>query len=104
MKKKTLTRLPSLTCPHCGTRSIVRDSVQVTDMVRELRLSCDNEECGHTCVAQLSLIRTIRPAAKPKPGVTLPFGTWRARPANDDARMPANDDEVPAAEIAPTPS
>ncbi len=100
--KKTLTRLPGIICPHCNKRSIVRDSVQVTATVRELRLSCQNDDCGHTFVGQLSIVRTIRPAARPNPRVVLPFGEWRSRPANDDTRVPANDDTTPAA-IEPSP-
>lgn len=92
---KTRGRLPAIHCPHCGERSIVRDSVAVTDMVRELRLNCMNDECGHTFVAQLSIVRTIRPAARPKLSVNLPFGEWRKRPANDDVPDAANDTEAP---------
>lgn len=100
MTKRRLTRLPSITCPHCGARSIVRDSVQVTDLVREVRISCQDDDCGHTFVAQLSIIRTIRPATKPRADIRLPFGEWRSRPVadaeakpgNDNHRDPANDD------------
>ncbi len=97
---KRLTRLPSINCPHCGARSTVRDSVQVTDLVRELRLVCQNEDCDHTFVGQLSIIKTIRPATQPRADVRLPFGTWRARPvnaepkpANENHPEPANDDQ-----------
>ncbi len=96
--KTTRTRLPSISCLHCGAKSIVRDSIAVTQMVRELRLSCTNEDCGHTFVAQLSVIRTIRPSATPNRDVRLPFGAWSKRPANDDHPEPANDEnEVPGA-------
>jgi hypothetical protein len=94
--KKKLIRLPSINCPHCHARSIVRDSQEVTDLVRELRMVCSDDDCGHTFVAQLSVIRTIRPAAKPNPAVRVPFGEWRSKPtpANDDSPpMPANDDD-----------
>lgn len=88
-------RLPGIHCPHCGDRSIVRSSEQVTPIVRELRLTCDNIECGHYFVAQLSVIRTVRPSARPNPDVHLPCGDWT--PANDTAPLPANDDKPPAA-------
>lgn len=97
-------RLPAITCPHCQAKSIVRDSVQVTPTVRELRLTCDNDECGHTFVCQLSVIRTIRPSAKPNPAIRLPFGNQnlgpKARSANDDSPVPANDDHGVVAAIA----
>ena len=101
-------RIPSISCPHCGDRSIVRDSVQVTPTIRELRLACDNDECGHTFLCQLSVIRTIRPSARPNPAVTIPcanptIGLLCTPPATDDTRQPANDDDIvlPAAEFAP---
>jgi DNA-directed RNA polymerase subunit RPC12/RpoP len=101
MTKKTLTRLPAIACPHCASKAIVRDSTEITPMVRELRLSCTNEDCGHTFVSQLSVIRTIRPSATPKEGIRLPFGAW-SKPANDDHPEPANDDHGLAAAIAAT--
>ena len=90
-------RLPGIHCPHCGDRSIVRDSVQVTPIVRELRLVCDNIDCGHYFVAQLSVIRTVRPSACPNPDIHLPTGKWASQPANDDTPAPANDERPPAA-------
>lgn len=100
MTKKTLTRLPAIACPHCAAKSIVRDSTEITPMVRELRLSCTNADCDHTFVAQLSVIRTIRPSAMPKEGIRLPFGGWFKKSANDDHPEPANDDHGLAAAIA----
>lgn len=89
--------MPAIACPHCESRCIVRNSYDVTNMVRELRMECDDVDCGHVFVAQLSAIRTLRPAAQPNPAVHLPFGTWRAdtaKPANDDSPpLPANDDD-----------
>jgi len=98
--KRTLTRLPAIACPHCEAKAIVRDSTEITPMVRELRLSCTNDDCGHTFVAQLSVIRTIRPSDMAREDVRLPFGAWLKRPANDDHPTPANDDHGLAAAIA----
>lgn len=111
MASKKLVRMPGIQCPHCKSRSIVRDSEQVTDLVRDMRMVCDNVDCGHVFIAQLSVVRTLRPAAQPNPAVRLPFGTWRAasgKPANDDTppleapRAPANDDGDIAATIGAT--
>jgi hypothetical protein len=68
--------------------------------VRELRVVCANLECGHTFVAQLTIIRTVRPSVRPNPSVHLPQGGWSV-PANDREPRPANDDKPPAAEAAP---
>lgn len=95
----TTTRIPRITCPHCGARTITRSSVQVTPTYREVRLNCDNDACGHTMVAEIAIVRTIRPSLRPNPAVTLPVGnqnlrTQRTRPANDDHLPPANDDRL----------
>lgn len=91
MSKNERGRLPAIHCPHCGGRSIVRTSVAVTELVRELRLNCTNDDCGHSFVSQLSVVRTIRQSARPNPAIRLPFGTPRTPPANDDVPEPAND-------------
>lgn len=103
----TKSRLPRITCPHCSSRTIVRSSEQVTPTYREVRLTCDDDDCGHTMVASISIIRTIRPSLKPNPEILLPFGNQnlrvgRTRPANDDTRLPANDEAPlhPAPEAA----
>jgi hypothetical protein len=89
--------MPAIACPHCQSRSIVRNSCDIYDLVRELRMTCENVDCGHVFVAQLSVIRTLRPAANPNPKIQIPFGEWRnrpAEPANDDhPPLPANDDD-----------
>lgn len=96
-KRSYTPRIPAIACPHCHTRSVARTGYEITDLVRELRMVCDNLECGHIFVVQMSVIRTLRPSAQPNPAVHLPFGTWRAqpaKPANDDAPpLPANDDD-----------
>lgn len=95
-KKKTLNRLPAITCPHCDAKSIVRTSTDVTKMVREIRLECTNGDCGHSFVGQLSVIRTIRPSRIPREGIHLPFANPNlvgpdAKPANDDEPHHGND-------------
>ena len=77
---------------------MVRTSEQITLTYRELRLACDNDDCGHTMLASLEIIRTIRPSLRPNPEVMLPLGNQnvrvrRPRHANDDTRIPANDED-----------
>jgi len=96
-------RSPYITCPHCGARAALRSSEQVTPLVREARVLCNDEECGHAFVVQISAIRTVRPSARPNPAVHLPLGGWTV-PANDRPPRPANDDRSPAATgAAPAP-
>ena len=94
-------RNPTMACPHCAHRLIVRGSEQITLTVRELRMECD--ECGASLVGQLSLIRVRRNSSRHNPEVMLPFSNpalqWdRRKPANDDAPIPANDDGVVTAD------
>jgi len=103
--KKTLTRLPAISCPHCDAKSIVRTSNDVTNMVREIRLECTNDDCGHTFVSQLSVIRTIRPSMMPREGVRLPFANPNlvgpdSKPANDDEPQHANENHDDTGVIA----
>ncbi len=94
--RKTLTRLPAIVCPHCDSKAIVRNSADVTKMIREIRLECTNDDCQHTFVGQLSVIRTIRPSLMPRADVRLPFANPnligpRSKPANDDEPQHANE-------------
>ncbi|MDH7641169.1 ogr/Delta-like zinc finger family protein [Sphingomonas oryzagri] len=66
-------------CPHCGGRTLIRSSEQVSDTVRETRMRCDNDDCGFSFVAQISVIRTIQPSLQPKPGVVVPLGNQNLR-------------------------
>jgi DNA-directed RNA polymerase subunit RPC12/RpoP len=101
-KRKTCPRLPSLTCPHCGSRAIVRSNSVVTPIVRELRMVCTNdEECGCIFVGHLTATHIVRQSAIPNPSVTLPVKKWGV-PANDTAPKPANDEQPPAAKGAAT--
>jgi hypothetical protein len=79
---------------------IVRSSEQITSLVRELRINCDNDACGATFNAQLAIVSIIRTSSTPNPDVRLPFASWPRRPANDDTRQPANDDHGVFAALA----
>ena len=99
--RNTLSRAPSMPCPHCGEKLIVRTSHQVAPTVRDMQVDCGG--CGFSCVAQLSLTLVRRAPDVANPEIRLPFSanslrSGRPRPANDDAPLPANDDgiEVPA--------
>lgn len=106
MSKITRHRLPAIHCPHCGARSMVRTSEELDNLVREIRFSCSDEDCNHSFLAQLSIVRTIRPSRKPNPKVHLPLANPqlcgpRPRHANDDMPVPDNDTGTapPPAEI-----
>ncbi|HEY0626706.1 MAG TPA: ogr/Delta-like zinc finger family protein [Allosphingosinicella sp.] len=96
MQKLSKPRIPAIACPHCQGRAIVRSSETFTPLYRELRLRCEDDECGHAFVASLSVIRTVTPSQKPNPSIQLPLTTAAnalppRAPANDDMPYPAND-------------
>ena len=63
----------SIRCPHCDSRSIARTSRQLSATLREIFFQCLDVECGHTYVANLEVVRTISPSAKPKTAIRLPI-------------------------------
>lgn len=79
-------------CPCCHSKAIIRDSEEITPLVRELYHICLNSECGHTWKAQLEYLYELSPSAidhqidLPQP----PEGYQRKRfPAG--ARQPGED-------------
>jgi len=52
-------------CPVCRARSVIRDSEEMTPLVRELYFICTNVDCGHTWKAQLEFVYTLSPSALP---------------------------------------
>jgi len=96
-------RAPLVRCPHCGAPALIRYSEQITATVRELGVLCSNDACGCRFVAQIVALRIVQPSLTPDPAVQLPL-VERRRAANDDHRVPANDDRPPAAEADPAPS
>jgi hypothetical protein len=75
----------SINCPHCNSQAHVRTSRSVTPLYREIYFQCEDFiECGHTFKGALSVISTLSPSRRPRPGIRLPMGDVR-KPANDDA-------------------
>jgi len=85
------------TCPHCKGRMRTITSRQLSDLVKEIYLDCMNVECGHRCVAQLGIVRTLVPSLIPSPAVALPIVERRP----NDIIVPAG---KPNAVGAPSPS
>lgn len=54
---------------------------------------CDNDECGHSFVVTVEIVRTVWPSLRPNPAIRLPVQPHRH--ANDDTRPAANDDAPP---------
>lgn len=60
-------------CPHCHARSQIRNSREVSPLLRELLMACLDAECGHTYIVHSEAVRTLSPSAKPDPDVHLPI-------------------------------
>ena len=50
-------------CPVCRAKSVIRDSEEVTPLVRDLYFICTNVDCGHTWKAQLGFVYSLSPSA-----------------------------------------
>ncbi|UCV02326.1 ogr/Delta-like zinc finger family protein [Dechloromonas denitrificans] len=61
-----------LKCPHCGSDATIRSSRTFSEITREASVQCNNIECAHTWVAQISAVRTIAPSMTPNPKVYIP--------------------------------
>ena len=83
-------RPPGMSCPVCKSRSWVKQSHEVTPIVRELRYACDNVNCGATFRAELVVTHIISPSAL-TPAANLHLPLWRTGVANDNALVAAMD-------------
>jgi hypothetical protein len=54
-------------------KSRARTSKPLSATMREISYQCVDPECGHTFVAQLEVVRTISPSAKPNKDIRLPI-------------------------------
>lgn len=63
----------TIRCPHCNSRAIARSSRELSATMREIVFMCIDPECGHTYAANLEVVRTLSPSAKPKKEVRLPI-------------------------------
>ena len=51
----------------------VRNSVDLSPLLKELYFVCRNLQCGHIFVSRLEACRTVSPSAIPNPEICLPF-------------------------------
>jgi len=68
----------TIACPHCRSRMRTITSRQLSTLVREIYFDCMNVDCGHRCVAQLGIVRTLVPSLVPDAQVSLPIVERRA--------------------------
>ena len=87
--KKAKPRIPTIDCPHCASRAIVRSSEGITPICRKLLFDCT--DCGHRFVAQLAILHSVRPSDCPNPAISLPLRLLSAKIPAAPVAAPAND-------------
>lgn len=90
----------TIACPHCQSRMRTITSRQLSTLVREIYFDCMNVDCGHRCVAQLGLVRTLVPSLIPNAQVSLPIVERRA----NDILVPSATHQAASKSPAPSPS
>lgn len=60
-------------CPHCKGDAIIRNSEQLSDLVRIATGVCKDPECGHTFKISINVEYTLSPSGKPDPSINLPL-------------------------------
>jgi ribosomal protein L37AE/L43A len=81
-----------IACPHCESRAVARSSQQLSITLREITYQCQDVYCGHTYVAQLEVVRTLSPSAKPNTAVDLPVV---GRPLQVKRKLPPTSPTTP---------
>lgn len=59
-------------CAYCGHKALIRNSEEVTIMVRDVYFDCTNSHCGHRWKAKLEFEHSIAiPAGQPREGIPI---------------------------------
>lgn len=67
-------------CPHCGGPAKLRSSNAITPLYRVLYFQCRDMSCGHTYRAELAILETLVPSARPNPAIKLPIKQLSRQP------------------------
>lgn len=51
-------------CPECGSKSNIKKSNRLSNSHADLYCSCNDPECGHSFVMNLSFSHSLSPSAK----------------------------------------
>jgi len=57
-------RTPLIICPECGSHAKIRKTNRKHRHISDIYCACNNVECGHTFVMNLTFSHTISPSAK----------------------------------------
>lgn len=97
-------------CPHCEGKTVIRTSLTVNVLLRQLTFQCQDPECGHTFMAWLEAYCTLSLSAKPNPLVYLPMSEGARRQALEQPTLTrtwchasaASPEELPVVHQRPT--
>lgn len=93
----TRLRRSTLVCPVCNSDARIRDSEQVSPLVKDIWVMCNNADCGLTWKAQIAFVYVLSPSAidhdhmdLPQPPANLARKTFPCGPP----RQPPDPDQL----------
>lgn len=56
-------RSPKVICPECESNSVIKKTVRKHPHLSDVYCACNNVECGHTFVVNMTFSHTLSPSA-----------------------------------------
>lgn len=56
-------RSPKIICPECESNSVIKKTVRKHPHLSDVYCECNNVECGHTFVVNMTFSHTLSPSA-----------------------------------------
>ncbi|EAB5655717.1 ogr/Delta-like zinc finger family protein [Salmonella enterica subsp. enterica serovar Durham] len=56
-------RSPKIICPECNSNSTIKKTVRKHPHLSDVYCACNNVECGHTFVVNMTFSHTLSPSA-----------------------------------------
>lgn len=81
-------------CPHCDTPSELRDMWRKGPLQWQASYRCDNDECGHTFLTSIELVRRLKASALQNPALDLPMSTHVRELAEAQGEVPAQSHDL----------
>lgn len=61
--RETKLRSPKIICPECNSNSTIKKTVRKHPHLSDVYCACNNVECGHTFVVNMTFSHTLSPSA-----------------------------------------
>lgn len=62
-----------IVCPVCNANAIIRTSLTVTPLAKDIYCRCTNDHCGMTWKAQMSFVYVLSPSGIDREDLDLPM-------------------------------